>query len=536
MKTCYIFLFLNIGFLYGQPSGFVLNSEKILRISHSFRERSVCAHEYGGKIFMLGYSLACAGTSCTHASAMVVVDSEGKYLWSRRIGNPQTVSPKSSIADAAGNSYVTGQLSPAPFTDSKSFIYKIDSTGQLIWARLYGNYARHTPTKILVHRDTLYVAGFTDSFDNNDNGFLLKVSPDGEQQWLKYFFHSDYDIKFNDMLLGQSGNLQVAVSFRDWFGQSFASGIYSFDENGNNSGRFAFAGFDDLVSITENSDGSFSGVINKSSLSNGILGMAIFKTNPQISGLEWIRGHNINVSVADAVRGADDEIIITGKYGLSALTGQAYILSVDKLGNHLWNKTYGASAEGTISDLLALDNCQLFACGYANDVTGINPNWYYLRMNQQGETGGIADTMPGFSLDTLTASLTDIPLLVLNSTDTATNVNALFEIGVLVDSTTYSSFAEAENLCQSVGITDLLQTESFQIFPNPTSDFVQIKTFLPASAKPVLDITDLRGNRVFQGSVVNAFTEISLKDISPGIYFIRIKWKDGAMVKKLVVQ
>ncbi|MEI7802147.1 MAG: T9SS type A sorting domain-containing protein, partial [Bacteroidota bacterium] len=99
-----------------------------------------------------------------------------------------------------------------------------------------------------------------------------------------------------------------------------------------------------------------------------------------------------------------------------------------------------------------------------------------------------------------------------------------------VSSVSYQDF-------QTSGVTDLQTNEnSFQLYPNPTSDFVYVLPFEKFHNEKML-ITDVEGKLLSEIPVSNSVTTvIDLTHFSEGIYFVQFT-SDGksASVQKLIV-
>ena len=76
---------------------------------------------------------------------------------------------------------------------------------------------------------------------------------------------------------------------------------------------------------------------------------------------------------------------------------------------------------------------------------------------------------------------------------------------------------------QSTGVTDL-SVESFSIFPNPTTDFIEV---IGLKANTLIQITDITGRIV---KTVHLNSQVDVSDLNQGIYFVRV----GNEAKKLV--
>jgi hypothetical protein len=129
--------------------------------------------------------------------------------WATFIGTPETDQAEDVAMDNFGNSYVTGYtqslnfpVSPGAFQgtsagDYDAFVFKLDATGQRIWATYYGGTAYDFGYQIKVdskgnpfisgysYSNNLYVSSgaFAGAFDT----YILKLKSDGTFKWARYF-------------------------------------------------------------------------------------------------------------------------------------------------------------------------------------------------------------------------------------------------------------------------------------------------------------------------------------------------------------
>jgi len=74
---------------------------------------------------------------------------------------------------------------------------------------------------------------------------------------------------------------------------------------------------------------------------------------------------------------------------------------------------------------------------------------------------------------------------------------------------------------------------NFQVFPNPTADFISIKNL--NSTLVEVQLFDLYGKKKFENIVVENI-EITVKHFSKGIYFLHLSSEYGWGVKKILIE
>ncbi|MBK9048975.1 MAG: T9SS type A sorting domain-containing protein [Bacteroidetes bacterium] len=88
--------------------------------------------------------------------------------------------------------------------------------------------------------------------------------------------------------------------------------------------------------------------------------------------------------------------------------------------------------------------------------------------------------------------------------------------------------------CQSTGIADEFNETSVSVYPNPSDKTL----FIDVDKMSVLDIYDISGkNYLIDFPLEENFTnEIPTHNLADGVYFLKIKYEEKMVVKKLVIQ
>jgi PKD repeat protein len=94
--------------------------------------------------------------------------------------------------------------------------------------------------------------------------------------------------------------------------------------------------------------------------------------------------------------------------------------------------------------------------------------------------------------------------------------------------------------CQTVVITAVNAPAigSFQVYPNPATDLVQVEFSLPQTQELRVEVLDLRGVSLLSKSVVGASgaLQLDVQHLAPAMYLLRISTEQGAQVVRLAVQ
>lgn len=89
----------------------------------------------------------------------------------------------------------------------------------------------------------------------------------------------------------------------------------------------------------------------------------------------------------------------------------------------------------------------------------------------------------------------------------------------------------------SVSVNDLADQNFFEVSPNPTSHFLNIR--VPGSAPDIIPFTifDLQGRAIHQGQINNhSVFELSVSEWTSGLYFIKSNFGENIKVSKFIKQ
>ena len=88
--------------------------------------------------------------------------------------------------------------------------------------------------------------------------------------------------------------------------------------------------------------------------------------------------------------------------------------------------------------------------------------------------------------------------------------------------------------CSSVGVEEIAET-NFEVYPNPTMDYLNIKS---STSNYEVNLMDIKGSRIENVQLINKgdLTSIDLSALNSGIYFLEFKSDNEVIVKKIIKQ
>jgi hypothetical protein len=316
--------------------------------------------------------------------------------------------------------------------DNDIYVQKLDSAGNLLWARtMGGSYDDRGQAIVTDNTGNIYIAGYftgTAEFNTggisqsataagNSDAFIAKLSPTGTLLWVKAFGGTDADV-INGLAIDRDGNLYVTGYFYDQCDFDPSAGTTTLISNGgkdifiakySNNGNFVWAksigGIDNdyanaiTLDTAQNpvATGQYqnttdfdpnAGTANLTS--NGYGDVFIVKLSTS-GTLLWAKGVG-STDFDDAGRGIAvdkwNNTILTGYYrgdvdfdpgaGVANFTWQSYndiyVLKLTGAGNYLWAKTENSSGWEEGYSLTVDAAGYIYSTGYFDSDLDFDPN------------------------------------------------------------------------------------------------------------------------------------------------------------------
>ena len=304
------------------------------------------------------------------------------FDWAKQIGGSEYNLSYSITTDATGNIYSTGSFSGTAdfdpgigtydltsFGGSDIFIAKMDSNGNLVWAKQLGGSDYEGGLHIVLdNSENIYLTGSfrgTIDFDPGINsynltssgtsdGFVSKLDASGNFVWAKQFGGTGSNVIGSSLAVDSSGNVYSTGDF---------SGTVDFDPGIGVQNLTSFGSNDIFISKLD-------------SFGN-------FVWAKRIGGIDTDRGTDIkvadsgsNIYYTGEFRGTVDFDPNGGVFNLtSSGSRDIYISELDTSGNLVWAKKIGSSGADR-GHSAAIDNANnyLYITGEYSGTTDFNPS------------------------------------------------------------------------------------------------------------------------------------------------------------------
>ena len=166
-----------------------------------------------------GYIIAGSSFSSGHATSVgfvVKTDSVGGEVWRKTFCVPDSETQFFDLVQTQDSGYmILGQTNGYGSGNNDLLIFKIDSIGDSLWAKIYGGTENDAGRIILPTDDGNYlIVGNTQSFAQYSSAiWFLKINPDGDTLWTKVYDYW-YAASVNDMENTSDSNYIIVGSCR----------------------------------------------------------------------------------------------------------------------------------------------------------------------------------------------------------------------------------------------------------------------------------------------------------------------------------
>ncbi|AWA29635.1 hypothetical protein HYN48_05800 [Flavobacterium magnum] len=207
----------------------------------------------------------------------------------------------------------------------------------------------------------------------------------------------------------------------------------------------------------------------------------------------------------------------------------------------------GANMALIFAGTVAQGNNDVWLLSRGVDLTANAPvtvSYYIRNYLGTGATGsstyelkaGMTQDIAGMTIPVAAETVSDVTYVQKTYTFTPATTGTYylgFHSTNAANTTAQATFLDNVSVSQVLGTEDVLASQ-FSVYPNPTSNVVNISNTLDAMITKVT-ITDLKGRTVKSNNVAAASNiQISTSDLSSGVYMLNITSDKGTVVKKII--
>jgi hypothetical protein len=305
------------------------------------------------------------GEMATHT---ITVNS-GVDLFQKTIGGPDYDFLSGNMEPTVGGGYyVTGFTWSygAGFRDW--YMMKIDADANVLWTKIYGGSNRDDTYDIKSTDDGGFmIAGTTKTFGQGDgDAYIAKLDSSGALIWNKVYGTGNFE-GFNHIRKTDDGGFVFIGLSLNWSSQNGDILLMKTDSAGNElwTRTFGGPGIEQVSSITDTDDGGYHLVGQTNSYGAGDYDIYLLKLDSAFN-LEWTK----TFGGTGIEEGGDITATSDGGYMLTGMTesfgaggSDMYWVKLDSTYNVLWSKTYGDIGDDVGGDLTESANGDFLAVG-----------------------------------------------------------------------------------------------------------------------------------------------------------------------------
>ena len=354
-----------------------------------------------GNLYVVGYTWGNpveAGEFAGYDASVNKFHPDGRELWSKRFGTPDSDYAWSAAVSGEGTLYVMGQTRGAfpghsNLGQEDVFLHRYDSDGSEVWTLQFGTQFRDEPKDVAVDHDGyVYVAGIArialegQTKIGNEDAYLRKYDPDGKEVWTRQFGTKGTD-HVTSITTDGRGHIYVAGPTSGTFpGQTWAGEydayLTKFDDAGNSlwTRQYGVDETDTAVDVTTDSEGRVYTVgfvrIALPGQRVGVVQNSLIHSFDAEGNLLWSREFGTvdedfatNVAVDEA-----GDIYVVGRTD-GAFAGQVafggndvFVRKYSSDGEEKWTYQFGSTSGDNIKDVVLDGAGSLYAVGRTNGV------------------------------------------------------------------------------------------------------------------------------------------------------------------------
>lgn len=335
--------------------------------------------------------------------------------WSKTYGYKHAESAQSIDQTTDNGFVVAGYTFSKGYGNNDIWIFKLDSSGNMLWDRTYGVSDGNNPDYgytvkatpdggcILAGEARLYDIGDEDWFLTTPsykfNMYIAKISPDGYREWKKRYGGTDYD-RANSITTTKDGGYIVAGHTQS-FAEAYPSPatppahnkkdawIIKMDSNGDKLWEVIHGGAegDGINSIYETEDGGYIAAGFTASQGAGSYDFWVLKLG-SAGIIEWEKtyGGEKADTANSIVQTSDGGYIVAGEtWSFGAGQTDFYVVKLAADGAEEWSNTYGGAKFERARSICQTADGEYLVAGYTSSYGAGNKDFWIIRINSTGE-------------------------------------------------------------------------------------------------------------------------------------------------------
>ncbi len=439
--------------------------------------------------------------------------------------------------------YIVAGSSTSYFSNGKSDMYlvKVDSFGFPGWQRFIGGIGNDVAKSVIQLPDSGFVlAGYTSSYGAGGyDAYIVRTDKNGDVIWEKTWGGEDWDYA-NDLVQASDGHI-VVVGHTSSFGSGKKDGFaLKYDINGNLLWQKFYGGAEDeeLRSVIKTNDNLLA--TTGLTKSRGDVNGDIYFLKLDLAGdtvFTKVFGGPLTDYGNDLVQKYNDDYYIGGaKTRTVNPQTYSYMIRISSTGDFLSDDNYYQSSHSvnnhedfiSVANSTQADYLTGFARSKSFPVFGMQAEILISYMSgyfyKQNDVGGYENDFV-YSIE----AVRDGGFLMVGSTQSFDSDG--FDVYLMKHD---SAWAGVVNYANVVGVSESINNNKVEIFYD--KDGTPIVNFGDALKPREVVVLSLEGKTVKTIEKVNTQTEIDLSNISKGVYLVQLRYSDGTVSNKKIIQ
>ncbi|PCI95351.1 MAG: hypothetical protein COB15_12290 [Flavobacteriales bacterium] len=485
------------------------------------------------------------GMLLTIVSLVFAHDAQSQQ-WEKVISESSNETFSSVAIDPAGGYLVTGYSD-----DNSSFLFHIDSLGNIDWNKTYSSGSANVSIKdiIVTSNGDFVLGGENHLFKTNNVGSIsLTKNTSTTISILELGANEIYTVGWEN-IIKWDGNTLDSIWSRSMVAQSFSCNLKGLTELSDGN----------ILLYGSEGNGGYKSMLKINTLGDTIWSFAE-------GGQGCLAGPGTG-GFTNAKGFSDGTILACDKNG--------NLLKLDQNGQVLWFNDYSSSYALSWSKIIGNSNSGFFCAGTINGQGNGGDDFILMKFDGGGNILGVntygsalSETLMGAVLNDTTGQIllvgktlgfgsvqedayiicTDLNgfnscnTFQGNLNSTSNSFSDCYNIGGQSSSVTYSSASLTENsltpndslLCSSVGIAEnLISNKNLLIYPNPASSYVKIDLQSKNHFISQVEIYSILGSHL---DIKYTAGVVDFSPIPPGVYYFKFMLSNGQTITKKVIK
>ncbi len=321
---------------------------------------------------------------------LIKTNSSGDTLWTKTYGGTSDDYGNSVQQTQDGGYIVAGLTGSYGAGINDFYLIKTNANGDTLWTRTYGGRNDDYGESVRQTSDGGYVvAGYTQSFGNDLQVYLVKTNASGDTLWTRTYGGADYDWGTSVQQTSDGGYIVAGCtgSYGDTLGDVY---LIKTNSSGDTLWTRTYGGADgdDGSSVQQTSDGGYIVAGLTGSFGAGINDFYLIKTNSTGDTL-WTRTYGgTNEDHGHFVQQTSDGGYIFA--GFTYISGPAnwdvYLVKTNASGDPSWTRNYGGTSADFSESVQQTSDGGYIVAGITSSF-GYGPDVYLIKTDANGNVG-----------------------------------------------------------------------------------------------------------------------------------------------------